>query len=94
MFNPNETAGPSATERQVGSHEHVTLQFSMSLVMATNGEDPDFVGQRMNSAIFQALHQAGLTQRCPDSDATVVSHSFNLNFDESPATADMPLISL
>lgn len=77
------------SQTTVDGPEQVTLLFSMSLVMATNGEDPDFVGQRMNSAIFQALHQAGLTQRCPDSDATVVSHSINLRLEEPQAQVEV-----
>lgn len=63
----------------------VVLRIALSLTLDSNGEDPEFLAQRMNSAIYQALVEAGLTKGCPDSQAVVVDHSFVLRQETAPS---------
>lgn len=70
----------------------LNLTVMLKMQIEANGEDPDYIAQRLNSAVYQAIAQAGLTRACPDSQALVAHHQFSLQIDPTPSSAEAMLL--
>lgn len=71
------------------------INFTVTLTMQidANEEDHEYLAQRMNSALYHAIHGAGLTRACPDSQATVIGHHFSLEIDPELTSAERMLLT-
>ncbi len=73
---PDEIGGNSAS---------VHIRITLDVVLDSNGEDPDYLAQRMNSAIFRAIMDGALLTG--DTAAEVRSHDFRTTLLEPQAAA-------
>lgn len=60
----------------MSNQEQMHVSYTLTAVINTNGEDPDFIGQRMNSAFAHAVGNGALTS---DTEAEVDTHSANVH---------------
>ena len=71
MTQPARNSKPDET---AGSPDRVHVRITLDVVLDANGEDPDYLAQRMNSDIFRAIMNGNLLSG--DSAAEVDKHTF------------------
>lgn len=71
--------------------DQVHVRITLDVVLNANGEDPDYLTERMQSEVYRAIMGKTPSALTFDSDATLASHHFAIELVEDAPKADADL---